>query len=355
MILVLLYSAGTTILSIPGGLAAGAKQDAWIVPILAAIIALPVIWVYVSIGNLVKDSSWSAYLEKNFGRWTAKFMYLIFAFYCFIGATSVLYYMGNFVTLHIMPETPVKAIHGFFMIIVVMAARAGASSIARTAEILLPWAAFVFVSLVVFLVPQFETKQALPMLENGVTPIIRLVSYVLGTAVFPLIVMFSFYPGELTDVRKANKGFFGGTMMASGVMTMITLLSILVLGGEISGRQMFPGYVMARKIDIGNFFQRIEILIAAMWFITVFFKTALYFYGIVKGMTRFFGLKDRKPLTYPLAIIVYVYSGIVYPNVAFMQEWDTSAYIPYVITFAFVAPLIVLIVGKFRNRSSLEP
>ncbi|MDQ0493800.1 hypothetical protein QOZ95_001962 [Paenibacillus brasilensis] len=40
---------------------------------------------------------------------------------------------------------------------------------------------------------------------------------------------------------------------------------MLVLGPDITARNIYPGYALAKKISIGHFLQRIEAIMATMW------------------------------------------------------------------------------------------
>lgn len=133
---------------------------------------------------------------------------------------------------------------------------------------------------------------------------------------------------------------------------MITFLCISVLGTKITERHMFPSYVLAKQINIGNLLERVEILIAGIWFLTVYFKTTFYFYGFVIGLAQILNIKDYRPLVLPLGMILVVYSLVVYPNVAYMAEFDSKPYIPYVITIGLAYPLLILGVGAIRKSMS---
>ena len=74
------------------------------------------------------------------------------------------------------------------------------------------------------------------------------------------------------------------------VLFTIIALTILVLGPDITGRNLYPSYMLA-KINIGNFLQRIEAVMAVMWFITLFYRISLYFYAIAIGISQIFHIK----------------------------------------------------------------
>ncbi|MEK1830078.1 hypothetical protein AAAC51_16200 [Priestia megaterium] len=60
-------------------------------------------------------------------------------------------------------------------------------------------------------------------------------------------------------------------------MVTLILLGILVLGPYYSQITMFPSYELGRRIDVGNFLQGIQVVIAILWFITLFLNFAFTF------------------------------------------------------------------------------
>ncbi len=77
-------------------------------------------------------------------------------------------------------------------------------------------------------------------------------------------------------------------------VVLITLLCILILGSDITSRSMFPSYSPVKKINIGQFFQRIEAFMAGLWFITTFFKTTFYFYSWTLSFAEILKFKDYR-------------------------------------------------------------
>ncbi|KRE70845.1 GerAB/ArcD/ProY family transporter [Paenibacillus sp. Soil750] len=351
-VIVMIYTIGTTILVIPSGLAADAKQDAWLAAIIGVVLNLLVVCLYNRVGDHFPNMSLTKYNEILFGKWLGKLLSTIFIFFAFVGATTVLFYMGNFVTTQVMPDTPIQAVNLIFGIVVVMGVRLGLEAIARAAEIFFPWIILLFIILVVCLVPEIQFEKLQPMFTVGYKPLIKAVMSVAGTSSLPFIVLFMVFPVHVNQNQKAKKAFLIATLLGGLLFVMITFLCISVLGTKITERHMFPSYVLAKQINIGNLLERVEILIAGIWFLTVYFKTTFYFYGFVMGLAQILNIKDHRPLVLPLGMILVVYSLVVYPNVAYMSEFDTKAYIPYVITIGLVYPLLILGVGAIRKPMS---
>ncbi|MFP3665894.1 GerAB/ArcD/ProY family transporter [Priestia aryabhattai] len=75
---------------------------------------------------------------------------------------------------------------------------------------------------------------------------------------------------------------------------------------------------------VGNFLQGIEVVIAILWFITLFFKLCIYFYTTLLGFANVFHIKDYKLFSFPVALIMIALSLIVYPSVSYQKSLDTK-------------------------------
>ncbi|MBD0381446.1 GerAB/ArcD/ProY family transporter [Paenibacillus sedimenti] len=348
-VLVIIYTIGTTILIIPSGLAADAKQDAWLAAILGVCLNVLIVCLYNRVANYFPNMTLIEYNEALFGIWLGKLLSLLFISFSFIGAATVLFYMGNFINTQVMPETPIQAANIIFAIVVVMGVRLGLETLVHAAEIFFPWIIMLFVILVLCLLPEIDMVKLQPAFSAGVKPMIKAALSVAGTSSLPFIALFMVYPVHVNQVDKAKKAYLASTVIGGACFIIITFLCISVLGTKMTERHMFPSYALAKQISIGNFLERVEILIAGIWFLTVYFKTTFYFYGFVTGLAQILNMKDYRPLVFPLGMILVVYSLVVYPNVAYMTEFDTKAYIPYALTFGLLYPIIMLGVAAARK------
>jgi spore germination protein KB len=349
VVLVVIFTIGTTILIGPSGLAADAKQDAWLAAILGVALNLLVVCLYNRVSDYFPDMTIVKYNEKVFGKWLGKLISLFFILFSFIGAATVLFDLGNFINTQVMPETPIQAINIIFATVVVMGVRLGLETIVRAAEIFFPWIVMLFIILVICLLPDVQIEKLQPIFTVGGKPLIKAALLVASTSSLPFIVLFMVFPVHVNQFRKAKKAFLVATLIGGVFFVTITFLCISVLGAQITERHMYPSYALAKQINIGNFLQRFEILIAGIWFLTVYFKTTLYFYCFVMGLAQVLNIKDYRPIVLPLGMILVVYSLVVYPNVAYMTEFDTKAWVSYALTIGLLYPLLILSVTVIRK------
>lgn len=350
MMLVILYSIGSSILLIPSSQAHFAKQDGWIATIAGCVIGLLLIRLYMAVGNLSPRQNLFQLTETIFGRWIGKFVALLLLATLFLGGpAAVLFNLGEFMTTQIMPATPLPSISILFAIILVVGVRLGLEVLARTAEVLVPWFFLLFLILVLFITPELEPDHLKPVLEDGFKPLGPAILTFLSIASLPLVVLLLIFPASVNQQEDARAAFWKGYLVGGAVMFGIVLICIMVLGPDLAARSIYPSYTVARKINVGNFLQRIEAVMAFMWLITLYFRMALYLYAMAVGLAQIFNLKDYRPLVLPLGLLLVTFSLSVYPNTVYGQNSDIHTWVPYALTIGLLYPLALLAVAGLRR------
>lgn len=348
--LVTLYTIGSTILVVPASMAANSKQDAWIAAIIGVGVGLLLVWLYSALGSFFPDQTLVELNETLLGKWLGKTVSLLFIFFTLTSCSQVVFYLGNFLLSEIMPETPMIWTHIIFMIVVIMGVRLGIEPLARCAEILFPCFIILFMILILFPLPQIKVKNIQPVLEVGIKPILWSALVFISIASLTLIILLMVFPASTNNPKETRKAFFIGHFIGGLIMVMVITLSIFVLGPFHTARYLYPSYELARRTAIGNFLERIEAILAVMWLFSLYIKVVLYFYATVLGLGQVLKLKDYRPLTFPIGMMIVVLSLVVYPNVAYQQKWDTLTWIPYILTIGFFYPVLLLGVTIFRKK-----
>ena len=289
------------------------------------------------------------YSEKILGKWMGKAVSILFLPFPFLLASLVLRNIGDFLTTYIMPETPIQFIHMMMLIVVMMGIRLGIETIARAAEIIFPWFIVLFLMLVIFVSPQIEVQKIQPVLEEGMKPVLH-AALLFAAYPFMEFVTFLFIIPHVNRPGEVGKAFFAGTCMGGAIIVVLTALSILVIGPDHTARDIYPSYVLAQKINIGDFLQRIEAIIAGLWFITIFFKLSISFYAATLSLAQILNLKEYRMLVFPLGMIMVVFSLASSPNIVYNFTVILEVWVFFAGTFGLFLPLFLLGVAAIRKR-----
>ncbi|MBY6037698.1 spore germination protein [Fictibacillus nanhaiensis] len=348
-ILFLIFTMGDSVLILPTIVAGEAKQDAWISGILSLFFGAAIVFLYHRVGRMYPEHTLIENILTLLGKWIGSIVALLVIFYGMISIGALLREIGDFMTSQIMVETPITAIMILMIVVVGYAVRMGLESIARSVEIFFPWLVLLFTFLLALLVPQIDPEHVKPVFEGGIKPILR---GAIPFTSYPFIETFMIlmYLPFVKNKHEIQRSLFIGAGLGGLVLVVFTLLSILVLGSEMTSNQTYSGYKLATKITAGDIIERVEALLAGIWFITIFFKMILYFYASCLGTTQLFKFKDYKFLVVPMSIITLSLSLIItdnslYLGTVFVEQWPY-----YDFTFGIVLLLILLIIGTRKLK-----
>jgi spore germination protein KB len=351
MILVTLFAIGDAILYVPSLTATAAKQDAWISALIGWGEGFLLTYLYISLSMRYPNKSIFQYSEDILGKWMGKLVAILFITYFFIDASLMLMEIGDFVTTQIMQETPIEIILVLFTVIIVMGVRSGAEAFSRVSEMLFPYFLLLSFVLIVFIYPQIKIENVKPVLAHGMAPVFggnfRYMGYLLETVI--LIVMFPL----VKRPARAAKAYILGSLFSNFFLIMITAVAILVLGADITVLLAYPSYTLAQKISIGNFFERIEVLMAVIWFITLFVKITICFYATSCGIAYTLELRDYRHLTLPLGMIMIVVALATMPNRPYFDTFVSEIWMPYSLTYGLFLPILLLSVGALRRKKTV--
>ena len=349
MIITLLFSIGTAILIIPASITSAAKQDAWIAAIIGVVLSLPVVKLLVTLGKRTPTLTFVEANEKILGRFFGKFTSIGFIFLSLLSASDLLFIIGIFMKTEIMLETPTMAFAFLFCIIIIYAAFLGIEVFARSAEILFPMFILIFIIFVVCISPSVQLENLQPIMEAPAKSLFFSIIRFMSLFSFPLVILLMIFPSVVNVHQSAQKGFYIGNILGGIVLIAIITLSILVLGPANTASRTFPSYSLAQRISIGNFLQRIEVIMATMWIISIYIKTFMYFYTAVIGIAQICKINNHRPLIFPLGMIILGLSQIVHPNIVHLKIYDRDIFPIFSFIFAILLPFVLLLVAKIRK------
>lgn len=349
LVLVTFFSMGTSILIIPSVLAEGAKQDAWIAAIFGTIIGIIVIWLFCFIAQWFPNLTFIQINEKILGKWIGKAVSLLFVLMTFIYAASLLFYSGTFLNIHLLPNTPMIALNILLALVIVMGVRLGLETIARSAEIFILFFTILFILLVLFIIPEVRLEKIQPIFEAGPIHIMKSSLSLIEVMAVDAVVLLMIFPAFINNIKQAKKSFYIGYLLGGFAIIILTFLSIAVLGPYSTATEYHPSYELAKRINIGNFIQRLEAVMAGLWILALYIKATIYLYATVFGMAQIFNLKEYKPLTIPIGVAAVVLSLVMYPSVVYQQHWNVTIGIYYSYSIGLLLPIMLIIVNALRK------
>lgn len=351
-ILVTLFAIGTSFLILPSTIVQEAKQDAWLSSILAVLISLLIVKMFIATGNIALNMSLVDINRKILGKWVGNIVSMSFVFFTFITAGELLFFVSNFMNTSVMHDASPYPFSIILGLLIIFGCSLGLETFARSAEILFPIFIVLFIILILLISPQINVENIQPVLavlENEPKSILFGSLLFISFFSFPMISLLMIFPVSIKDKKGAQKGFYIGTIVGGFVLIIIVTLCILVLNPNFTEHSRYPSYDLAKLISIGNFIERIEVIMTFMWIITIFFKTLIYFYASVIGLGKILKIKNYRVLNLPLGFILILLSKFIHPDIIHSDIYNKGPWIPFVATYAFFLPLVLIVVAKIRK------
>lgn len=345
---IIMFIMGSTMVL---GTGSEAKQDSWIAVIIAAVMALPILFVYSKVLSMFPEKNLYDIVEILYGKFLGKIITVLYIWYSIHLGGLVLRNFSEYIQIVSLPETPRFVLTMLLGIICIYIVKSGIEVIGRWSILM----AFIIILIQIFLntlsIPKMDFSILKPVLYNGFNPVMKSASNIFS---FPFgeTVLFMTVLGALKSKGSTFKVYNISLLIGAVIILIATIRNITVLGIETSLILYFPVHGAISLIDIGDFLQRVEVSISVIYLISGITKIGICLYSASIGFAKLFNLKDYRKIVAPIALITMNLSCIIYRNTMEMFYWATAIYKYYAFPFQVIIPLIILISAEIKIRST---
>ena len=110
---------------------------------------------------------------------------------------------------------------------------------------------------------------------------------------FGELVVFTVILSSVTEFKKSKKVSLISVLVAGGFLVLGSLLMMITLGADAVQNANFPMLSASRRVSIGHFIERIDPIVVFMMMLGILVKSAVYFYGGLKGLEYVFRVPYR--------------------------------------------------------------
>lgn len=351
-VLIVLFQMGSSMV-VP--LASGAKQDAWLAILIGMAGGMCLFLIYYTLYSYYPTSLPATYVPKLVGPFLGKFIIFIYMVYFIYLSARVLRDFGDMLVAFAYPETPMFIINALLMLVIIYSVRKGIEVIARTAEIMFIFFAFILLtgSVLILISGIIEIPQLRPVLENGLKPVLK--TAFSETLYFPFGEILAFivllpYLKPSKIVKRTGLLAIG----ASGLMLANTMaVNVAVLGVSLVGRTPFPLLATIQSVNAAEYLQRMDVYFMLSSIIGGFFKIAIFFYICVVGAADLFKVKESKRLVYPMGMVV-LFSSILIASTYPEHLYEGIQFVPLALHLPFqvIIPVLLLLIAVFKRKKN---
>lgn len=319
----------------------------WMIPIYTSIIAL-ILFFFIS--KLYKSFEGKDIIDVaeiaggSFGRILVGLIFIVD--YIFI-LSIMLRIFGEDIKIFALSQSPLSFVIIFFIIVMVVASYTGVESIVRLNTLIMPVVIIGFLIVVIGNIKFYDATNLLPIFGDGAYKVfIKEIPRISIYSAFSFIFFLVPFIGKYKDFKSIG---YWSLIFSSIVLTFGTIAYFLVVPYPTSTENFIPYLHMARYVNYGRFFQRIESIFVLMWTMSAFVYLSAGKFFLLYMIKKTFKLKYYRPLILPIAIIIFTLCFMPQSLMAAVTlEGEVVRRFAWIVTF--IVPLVVLIVAKLVNR-----
>lgn len=352
MFLLVTLVTATAWLFVPAITTKAAAQDGWLsVLVPATLFGIAVVLVCVALGRRFPGRTVIEYSGDIVGKFSGKIIGLAYIFFFLHLNGIIIREFGDFVVTAFMPETPLLVFNAVIVLLAAYAVRAGLEVICRANQFVFPLAVLSLFALVGMVAAEMHPDNLMPILEKGLGPVLK---GALAPASWrgEVMVLLMFLP-YLNKPREARKAGLLAVVFIGFLLALDTAAMIAVFGAEMPGHMTFPTLYLARYVSIAQFIERVEAIVMILWVTGIMIKVACFYHAGVLATAQWCGVKDYRPLVFPLGIIQLVWSVTLFENARELVDYLANSPL-YMYTFELGIPLLLLSVALIRKKGAVR-
>ncbi len=236
---------------------------------------------------------------------------------------------------------------GLFILAIVTCNFLGLKSIVRSNLIISPLLIISIVFVFVGNIKNFNYDHIYPILGNGTFT--TFISGMSNIYAFSSIAIIYFLPSYLKNNKEIKVISYTSTIL-SGVLLLISIASVLLIFDNLESiEQILPLYLVARVIEFGRFFQRIDAVFLLIWIISIISYLSFIVALCNNIFKELFNIENSNMLNGIWGLIVLGIS--LFPkNLAFIRFLENYVYKYSVIGIVFVFSFVILLLAYIKKK-----
>lgn len=272
---------------------------------------------------------------------------LIFIVDYFFILSIMLRIFGEDIKIFALNKSPLSFVIIFFVIAIVVSAYLGIEAIVRLNTIIVPIVTIAFLIVVLGNVDFFDTTRVFPVFGAGLHNIfVKQLPRVSIYSAFSILLFIVPFIGGNKDFKSIG---YWSLIITGFLLSFGTLVYILAVPYPTSTEYFIPYLHLARYVNHGRFFQRIESIFILTWTLSAILYLSSGVFFLIYMIKKTFRLEYYRPLILPVAIILYTLCFIP-PNLMYIVFLEGNIIRQYAWIVTFAVPIIVLLVANIVKR-----
>lgn len=319
--------------------------------IIGFVLGLIPLYIIIYLGNKSNNKSIFVYNKDNFkilGSIINALYILLFLFLLFVLSYTIL----NFTINQLLIRNSYYIVAFIYSFLITLAACKGKEIICRASIILY----FLLMISVIFgfimLIPEITLDNILPIISTDYKTIISLAVTIPSYSVLLFISILCLKKSDIIDKEKLNKTIIKAYLTGALIVLIFYFFIIGVYGIELASIYIYPEYYLFKKINLFNFIQRVENIMATSFYISSFSGICFMIYFIKIYFKDTFKVKDKNKIN----IFIFVLTiAISFSSTFIFTHYKMQILIlkfPYIFGCIFIVLIINFLLSAIKRDNN---
>lgn len=322
---------------------------AWLFSVYVSLLALGA---FALISRLYKPFGGKDLLEVSecvgggFGRIATAIVIIMF-----LGWTTTVYLrtFSENMKLVSLTVSPLSFVEVFFLACMIAGAYFGIEAISRFHAIAVPFVVIGFFLLMIGVSSYIDLNNLFPILGAGLDKIV-IQGFPKVSVFSEILLLFILAPFLKTHENMKSSGLWA-IALSSVSFIVSSFVYLTVFAYPTTLEKVIPIFHIARLINLGRFFQRVEAIFMVIWALASLLYVTVNFYIILYVIQKAFRLEHYKPLIVPVALILFCLSFFP-PNLVEAVRLEVDVFRTWSWIPAFVLPIALLTLAGLKKKKS---
>ncbi|MFD0670084.1 GerAB/ArcD/ProY family transporter [Cohnella sp. GCM10027633] len=324
-------------------------QDVWMAYAIGLGLSSFMIWLMYRLYSRYPGLSMAEVFDRLLGKPIAKAALVVYLAYMLEIQGAAAQALTSFYRTVVLPNTSSAEILLMIALTTTYAAYLGLGAIARTVLISLPMFLVGIAFIILMILKDVHINPFLPPLRHA-APEIALGGLQCFFFPFGKSIVFCFLFSRTTGGRHTLIGLFAALIASCVYLFVSAYLAFGSLGYRLTANATFPFFSAIQLVKIGEYIERIEIMIIGIWTMFTLFEIIVLQYVFAQVFGSLFGIREVRPFIVPIGLLFFAIASH-----SFTELHDLVAYNSTIAPFSTLLPmagipLALTLVHSLRRR-----
>lgn len=325
------------------------RQDSWIAGFIALILGLIPLLIFIYLKNYDKEKNIAEliiYLFGPFGKIINIILIiggLLFSLVTFVDLTY-------FVNSEFLFKTPHIIIGACFIIPIIYGLLKDINAISKTSLIMFYFVIFVIICIILGVISNIDLGNLKPYLQTKPQNLLHSAAIIIAYNIIPIFLLTIIPTNKITNYKTKKTILF----YFLAILSLINgaFLTISVLGPELSLLYEYPEFNLLKKVEVGDFIDRVESLFSLEWIVALIILITIGIYFAKEIIKTTFKTKEKTNkiiIIVVCLIILFLNENIYISNTAINSFYKGPMVI---IMFSYLLLAFIIMIKAILKKHS---